>query len=154
MTGVDIAAVLVAIAAASGYINHHLLKLPATSGTLVVALASSLLLIAVDHLLPTVGLEVAVRSFIGAIDFNQTLLRGRLGFLLFAGALHLDLEGLLEHKFTIGAFATVGVAVSTAVVSVLTWWAFRLVGVPAPFLCAWHSTPSFHRQTRSLSWVC
>src|SRR6186997_416559 len=102
MSGFDIAAVLVAIAAASGYINHHLLKLPAASGTLVVALASSLFLIAVDHLLSTVGFEVGVRAFIGDIDFNQMLLRGMLAFLLFAGALHLDLEGLLDNKFTIG----------------------------------------------------
>ena len=114
MSGFDIAAVLVAIAAASGYINHHLLKLPAASGTLVVALASSLFLIAVDHLLSTVGFEVGVRAFVGDIDFNQMLLRGMLAFLLFAEALHLDLEGLLDNKFTIGALATVGVALSTA----------------------------------------
>jgi CPA1 family monovalent cation:H+ antiporter len=134
MNGFDIAAILVAIAAVSGYINHHYLRLPATRGTLVVALASSLMVLAADRLFPGIGLAPDVKSFLGAIDFNETLMRGMLAFLLFAGALHLDLEGLLENKFTIGALATVGVALSTAVVGVLTWWTFGLVGLQLPLL--------------------
>jgi len=40
MNGFDISAVLLAVAAVFGYINRRFLRLPATSGTLLVALIS------------------------------------------------------------------------------------------------------------------
>jgi CPA1 family monovalent cation:H+ antiporter len=61
-------------------------------------------------------------------------MHGMLCFLLFAGSLHIDLEGLLEHKWIIGTLATVGVLVSTVAVGTLTWGLFRLIGVDAAFL--------------------
>jgi hypothetical protein len=45
MNAFDIASILVAAAAAFGYLNHRVLRLPATSGTLVVALVSSFILL-------------------------------------------------------------------------------------------------------------
>jgi CPA1 family monovalent cation:H+ antiporter len=133
MNAFDIAAILAAIAATSGYINHRVLRLPASSGTLVVALVSSLAVLLIDY---ATGLKLAdaAVTFLSSIDFNETLMHGMLSFLLFAGALHVDLEGLLANKWTIGTLATVGVLVSTTIVGVVTWWAFRLVGVPTPLL--------------------
>lgn len=134
MNAFDTAAVLMAIAAASGYVNHRFLKLPATSGTLVVALVSSLVVVAADAVFPAWGLQAALSGFLGEIDFNETLMHGMLCFLLFAGSLHVDIEGLLENKWTIGSLATVGVVLSTLVVGVLTWWVFGLIGVDIAFV--------------------
>jgi len=132
----DIAAVLLTIAAASGYLNHRFLRLPATSGTLAVALVSSLVVVATDALVPSWTLQGRVRHFLADIDFNETLMRGFLSFLLFAGALHVSLEGLWRNKGTIAILATVGVLISTAVVGVLTWGSFRVLGIPIPFFVA------------------
>jgi Na+:H+ antiporter len=129
MNAFDIAAILLAVAAASGYLNHQFLKLPATSGTLVVALVSSLVVVAADAAIPGLGLREALADFLHEIDFNQTLMHGMLSFLLFAGALHVDMDGLLDNKWTIGSLATVGVLISTAVVGTLIWGMFRLLGV-------------------------
>lgn len=134
MTAFDVAAILVAVAAASGYINHRLLRLPPTSGTLLVALVSSIVVILIEQLIPGVQLQPAVESFVGRIDFDQTLMHGLLCFLLFAGALHVDLDGLISHRWTIAALATVGVLLSVAVVGGLTWLAFNLLGVRLPLL--------------------
>ena len=130
----DAAAVVIAIAAVSGYLNYKLLKLPATSGTLVVALLASLTVVAAEAIFPRLALQAAVTRFLGQIDFNQTLMRGMLCFLLFAGALRVDLEELLLNKWTIGALSTVAVLLSTAVVGVLTWAMCGLLGVPLPLL--------------------
>jgi CPA1 family monovalent cation:H+ antiporter len=130
----DVAAVLMAIAAAAGYVNHRLLKLPATSGTLVVALVSSFVVVAVEAAFPGLGLRTGIVAFLGEIDFNQTLMHGMLCFLLFAGALHVDIEWLLRHKWTIGTLATVGVLLSTALIGVLTWRMFALIGVDVPLV--------------------
>jgi len=133
VTGFDIAAILVAIAAASGYVNRRFLRLPATSGTLVVALISSFVVVAADSILPTVRLRETVAAFLSGIDFTETLMRGMLCFLLFAGALHLDVEALLDNKWTIAALATVGVLLSTAIVGLLAWWVFQMVGTDVAF---------------------
>src|SRR5436190_8747250 len=134
MNGFDIAAVLITVAAISGFVNHKVLKLPATSGTLVVALASSLLVVGLDALVPSFGLDEAVAAFVGTIDFNETLMHGMLAFLLFAGALHVDLEGLWRNKWTIAALATVGVLISTAAVGIPMWWVFQAIGAPVPLV--------------------
>ena len=106
---------------------------PRISGTLVVALISSLIVVAADAFFPSFRLRESVAAFLSGIDFNQTLMRGMLAFLLFAGGLHLDLDGLLEHKWTIAALATAGVVLSTAIVGALTWWVFQLVGIDIAF---------------------
>ena len=137
MNAFDVAAILVVIAAISGYINHRFIRLPAPSGTLAVALVSSLAVLAADYVLADLRLRNAAAALLSSIDFNQTLMRGMLSFLLFAAALHVDLEALLANKWTIGTLATIGVLVSTAVVAVLTWWSFALIGISVPFLvCA------------------
>jgi monovalent cation:H+ antiporter, CPA1 family len=136
MNAFDLAAILITVAAISGYLNHQLLKLPPTSGTLAVALFTSLVVVATNAAFPQLEIQTTIARFLGRIDFNQTLMHGMLSFLLFAGALHLDLGGLLEDKWTIGVLATVGVVISTAVVGGLMWWFFTVVhlGV-APLVC-------------------
>ncbi len=134
MTGFDIAAVLITIAALSGFVNHKVLRLPASSGTLVVALASSLLVLGLDRIVPSLGLDDVAARFVGTIDFNETLMHGMLAFLLFAGALHVDLEGLWRNKWTIAVLATLGVLLSTAAVGLPMWWVFRAIGVSVPLV--------------------
>lgn len=134
MNAFDTAAVLLAIAAVCGYVNHRFLKLPATTGTLAVALVSSLVIVAAEAFAPTQQLQDLLVRFLGEIDFNQALMHGMLCFLLFAGSLHIDLEGLVENKWTIAALATVGVLISTLVVGALTWWVFGWIGADVPFV--------------------
>ncbi|MEO8071545.1 MAG: cation:proton antiporter, partial [Acidobacteriota bacterium] len=134
MSGFDIAAVLIAIAAVAGYLNHRLLHLPPSSGTLAVALGSSVTLVLADTLMPQWHLRSTVSAFLADIDFNATLMRGMLCFLLFAGALHVDLDGLMAHKWIVGSLATIGVVVSTLVVGLLTWPAYTWLGVEVSLL--------------------
>jgi Na+:H+ antiporter len=132
MNPFDVAAVLIAVAAVAGYVNHRVLKLPAASGTLVVALLSSFVVVATETIVP--GLRASIATFLGEIDFNQTLMHGMLCFLLFAGALHVDLAGLVNNKWTIGVLSTVGVLLSTAVIGGLTWGMFGLIGARVPLV--------------------
>ena len=84
MNPFDTAAVLIAIWALTGYIDHRVLKLPATTGTLAVALAvalvSSLVIVAADAVMPGWGLESVLRGFLGEIDFNEALMHGMLHY--------------------------------------------------------------------------
>ncbi len=134
MNAFDVAAILVAAAAVFGYVNHRFLRLPSTSGTLLVALVSSLVVVLIDRVVPGFDLRSAMEGFLGEIDFDQTLMHGLLCFLLFAGALHVDLEGLIEQGWLIAGLATVGVLLSVTVVGVLTWFSFGLIGVDVSLL--------------------
>jgi len=134
MTVFDVASILIAVAALSGYVNHRLVHLPPTSGTLLVALVSSLVVVVVEEIVPGVQLRPAVESFVGQIDFDQTLMHGLLCFLLFAGALHVDLDGLVDHRWTIGALSTIGVLLSVTIVGLLTWAVLDFIGLHQPLL--------------------
>jgi CPA1 family monovalent cation:H+ antiporter len=134
MTGFDVAAVLLAVAALFGYVNRRFLRLPSASGTLLVALVSSAFVIVTDKMLPGLGLDGFISEFMGRIDFNETLMRGMLSFLLFAGSLRVDLRWLLEQKWVVVSLATVGVALSTAIVGFMASWTFRAIGSPIPLI--------------------
>jgi CPA1 family monovalent cation:H+ antiporter len=126
MTAFDIAAILVVLAAIFGQINYHVLKLPTTIGLVVIALSVSLALLLGDWL---TGSHVAdhTAAIIASIDFYDALMNGMLGLLLFAGALHVDLDQLAEQKWAIGLMASVGVLISAAVVGLGFWW---IAGAP------------------------
>ena len=123
----DIAALLVTLTAVFSYINHRFIKLPTTIGVMMIALLMSLLLI----VLSISGYDTvthAATGVIGAIDFNAVLMNGMLSFLLFAGALHVDLTELANRKWTIGLLATVGVIASTLLIGTLAWLVFDYLG--------------------------
>jgi CPA1 family monovalent cation:H+ antiporter len=130
----DIAAVVVGLAALFGYVNHRLLRLPSGTGILALALGSSLLLIGVNMLNPGWGLQEGVSRFLGRINFTTALMRGMLGFLLFAGALQIDLNSLKANRWTVLVLATAGVIISTLAVGVLTWLVFGWLGLAVPLL--------------------
>ncbi len=127
MSILDIIALLIVLAAVFGTLNHFFLKLPGSIGITVIALLVSLLLIGTDWIWPELTLAETVRAFVLEIDFSEALLKGMLGLLLFAGALHVRLEDLAAQKWVIAIMASVGVAVSTAIVGFGVW---AMLGLP------------------------
>jgi CPA1 family monovalent cation:H+ antiporter len=111
----DAAALLLALAAAFGLFNHHVLKLPFAIGLLISSLLASLGVLAIDALIPSWSLAQRARAIVLEIDFAETVLNGMLTLLLFAGALHTDLSRLKERIAAIAALASVGVVISTVV---------------------------------------
>ena len=131
----NLIALLVTLAAVFGYINRRWLRFPHTIGLLIIALTVSLIVLLVDAVLPQLSLGSSVRGTLVDIDFEDTLMDGVLSFLLFAGALHVDLESLWNRRWTISLLATAGIVLSTAIVSGLMFFGFRAFGfdVPLPY---------------------
>lgn len=127
MTELQIASLLIVLAGAFGSLNYLFLRLPSAIGILIVALAASVTLMALDAAMPSLGVSVTVRGIIASIDFSDALLEGMLGLLLFAGALHVKLSDLRGQWVPVFLMATIGVALSTAVVGVGFSW---LTGMP------------------------
>jgi len=131
----DMIAVLLVLTAAFGWINHVLLKLPQTIGLLVMALAASLVLIAVELAVPDIGLYDDAVAVMRQLDFEETVLNGLLAFLLFAGALHVDFSAMKSRLGAISIMATFGVLISTMLIATGFWLIAGLVNIPMPF--AW-----------------
>jgi monovalent cation:H+ antiporter, CPA1 family len=129
-------ALLIGVTAAFAYFNHYLLRLPKNVGLLVLALAASLGLRIVAYFFPALPLSQLVGQALDRVDFAPLLLNGMLAFLLFAGAVEMDVASLVQRKWTILALATVGVLLSTLMVGFGMWFVFALVGLPIPlFYC-------------------
>ena len=125
-------ALLFTVTAGFAYANHYILGLPRNSGLLVIALAASLGLRLVQFEFPSIGLSTLLRDNLARADLSSLLLNGFLGFLLFAGALNVDVRELLDRKWTILALSTVGVLLSTFAMAAGIFGIFRLVGVDVP----------------------
>lgn len=132
----EIIALLLVLSAVLSWLNRAYLKLPHTIGLLVMALFASFILMAMEAVFPSIGLTDTVQSALGQIDFNETLMKGMLGFLLFAGALHVDLGKLKDAKWAIGTMATFGVVLSTFIVGTGFWLLTKAFGLNVPFIWA------------------
>ena len=125
----NIAAVVLSLAAVFGYLNHRWLHMPSSIGLVVIALAASLSVIALDAALPSLGYRGAVRGALERIDFHEALMKGMLSFLLFAGALHVDLGNLMRRGYAIASMASLGVLVSTFIVGTAMYYVTGLAGL-------------------------
>jgi monovalent cation:H+ antiporter, CPA1 family len=130
----DIAAICLVVTALLAYLNHRFVRLPTTIGVMAIALGISLVLLALDALGLDHGLAQYEESFLRSIDFSDVLMQGMLSFLLFAGALHVDLQALRKYRWQVAALALVGTVASTLVVGVGMWLVLPRVGVELPFL--------------------
>ncbi len=132
----DIAALCLVVTAVFAYLNLRLAALPTTIGVMAAAFALSLGLLGLGHL----GVAEDVRAFqhrvVGAIDFSSVLMQGMLSFLLFAGAMQVDLPTLRRFQGTVALLSVAGTALSTLMLGALLAWALPRVGVAiAPAWC-------------------
>lgn len=130
LAGFDVAAIFVVAAAVLGWINYHVLRLPTSIGLTVMGALTSILLLVVNELLPGITLDNWVAQLLARMNFTQTLLQGMLSFLLFAGALHVDLKRLQKDWFPVLMLSTVGVLISTLLIGAATWGVGLLLQLP------------------------
>jgi len=127
MSLIDVIAIIISLAAVFSYLNHITLKLPNTIGVMLIALVGSLLLLALGQVFD--GITRHALSLLNSIDFNRTLMDGMLSFLLFAGALHVNLNDLAKQKWVIATLASGGVIASTFIIGGLSWLLFGLLDI-------------------------
>jgi len=132
MATLDTAAALISLAALFSWANYRFIGLPSTIALLLFSLVASFGVIVLGKL--GIHFDTLAIELLATVDFDTALLHGMLSFLLFAGALHVDLAELAERKWAVGFLATVGVLISTALIGAATWWLFGALGHPLPLL--------------------
>lgn len=120
--------VLVALGGLFSFFSYRVLRIPTTIGTMLLSLAAALCLIVFGHTVP--ALHARAGMLVSGIDFNQVVLHGMLSFLLFAGALQLDLTQLWQERVSVLSLAIFATALSTVIVGFLFQGALHLAGIP------------------------
>jgi monovalent cation:H+ antiporter, CPA1 family len=90
--------------------------------------ANAGVLLAIERLWPTSGAGALIQS-LERLDFPRAVMGYMLAFLLFAGAMQVDLSELRRRRLSIWTLATLGVLASTAIVGVGLWLAARALGL-------------------------
>ena len=132
MATYQILSIIIALAALFAYVNDRWIKWPPTIGIMVLALFSSILIVILGNIFPS--FSVGAYKIVTNIDFGQVLLKIMLSFLLFAGAIHIDAEKLKREFWPVMILATIGVFISTILVSVLSYYLFQIFGVQVPYI--------------------
>ena len=126
--------IIFTIAALFNYVNYKWIKLPTTIGLMILSLALFIPIIISKSVFPpfyTFFCDIIVNA-----DFKTLLLDGILSFLLFAGALHVNIATLAKEKKSIFLFATLGVLISTFIIGGLLFFGAQLFNLELPFIHA------------------
>ncbi|UEG53347.1 sodium:proton antiporter [Mucilaginibacter daejeonensis] len=123
---------LFAISTVFSFINARFINLPGVIGVMVLAIVASIITVAAGSLMP--GFSKLIRQLAHSVDFSKTLLDVMLGFLLFASALHFDVNKLRENLRGVLLISTVGVILSTLVFAGIMHELLDLVGMNVPFI--------------------
>ena len=137
MDVLQLSTVLLLLASLFSIINLRILKLPQTIGLMVLAIGLSFFILAIGLFFPSILNSVS--SIIKSFDFEILLIDIMLPFLLFAGAISVNVHELLKDKGTILLLATFGVLFSTFAVGTGVYWLIE--------------QPIFNLNTLGLSYV-
>lgn len=124
---------ITALAALLSFINAKFLKLPETIGVMILAIVisfsigSSIYLIDRDYFF-------SLYPIVKDIDFKTILFDFLLGILLFAGAIHVNISGLLKQKGSVLIYATFGVILSTFLIGTAFYYIASVMGFNLSYL--------------------
>jgi CPA1 family monovalent cation:H+ antiporter len=131
----NIIAILITLSAAFGYVNSRVFKLPTTIGVMLISMLVSVGIFLLGRAgAMGLGIEEHWLTLIRSINFNKTLMVWMLGFLLFAGALQVDLGEMLKQKWEVLILATIGVIISTVIIATLLFLVSGWMHLPLKFI--------------------
>jgi CPA1 family monovalent cation:H+ antiporter len=124
-------AMLVTITAIASYTNHKYLQLPKTIGLTIISILVSLCVMAAFKIVP--DFFEPVHELLSGIDFKNLVLEGLLSYLLFAGALHVNVVDLRKQFIAVLSMASFGVIISTFLTAYVLWLISNALGLNIPF---------------------
>ncbi|RXQ95826.1 sodium:proton antiporter [Ancylomarina salipaludis] len=124
--------IVLAFSALFSLINTKYLKLSPTIGMMILALIMSVFILLVKEFAPSV--YQFIPTFERDIHFREFLLEIILSFLLFAGAMHINIKDLQKQRKAVFVFAIFGTLISTFLVGTLTFYAAHLFSLNIPYV--------------------
>ena len=133
----DLITIILIATAVLGFLNARFLKLVPGIGLMLIALLMSAIFIGLNafEVLPS-GFVLKTQALVSSIDFNHLVMNGMLGVLLFAAAIHVEIDDLLEQKYIILSMATVGLVISVFITSISIYYFAGFIGINLPYIYA------------------
>ena len=125
--------VIIVLAALFSYVNVRYVKLPMTIGIMVIAMMVSVGVRLFGGEIFS-GLAHRLESLLQGFDFTEILMGAMVNFLLFAGALHININDLKNYRLPIFTYATISVVLSAFFISVLLYYIAPLVEIHIPYV--------------------
>lgn len=122
----DIAAILLTASAVGTFVNHKWIKLPSSIGLLLLAMLLAFIGIVLQRLGFISNYYVSV--FLSHIDFKETVFHGMLSFLLFAGALQINMDDLRKMRLPIAITSIISTLVSTFLIGTVFYYLANALG--------------------------
>ncbi len=124
---------VIVLSAIFAYVNTRVIKLPVTIGIMILSLCASLSIVIVSYFFPGLSLHT-IRDGITSLDFHDLLMNKMLGFLLFAGAIHINAAELKKERLPVISLATAGILISTFLVGSLTYLLLGWFNIQADYI--------------------
>lgn len=124
--------ILIVLSALFAYLNSRYLKLPPAIGIMLLAIVTSIALLALGKTYP--DFSTYFSTLVSSIDFPSVLMGAMLNFLLFAGAIHISMQDLAKQRLPILILSTLGVIVSTFLVGSLMYALLLQLGLNVPYI--------------------
>lgn len=124
--------ILIVLSAVFAYLNFRYLKLPPSIGLMLIALITSIALFITGNLYPSILSDATL--LIKSFDFSELLLGSMLSFMLFAGAIHVNIEDLRKEKLPVMVFSTFSVVISTFLVGSISFYLLPLFHFNVPYI--------------------
>jgi len=115
------------------FANQYILKLQTTIAITTGSVAISLLLMVLASASSS-GITESIAQAVDGLNFNMLLLKGMLGFLLFAGALEINLSLLRNQRWEIAIMALGSTLISTVIIGYFCYWALAICGWDLPLI--------------------
>lgn len=133
MTYMTVIAILLCITAGISFLNDRYLKLPATIAMLLVSLLISITVIILQKMGWTTFGNFLI-EIIHKVNFSEILLNGILGFLLFAGAIHVGIHDLERDSKILLFLVTICVVVASFIYGTIIYIGFNFIGFEIDYL--------------------
>lgn len=126
LTPFEMAAALLAFTAAAAWLNARLLRLPTAAGLMLVGLT-------VAAVATVAGQREGLSGVLALVDYPHLVLNILLGYLLFAGAMNVDLAALARRGWITLAMATLGTAITALLSAGGLWLLAKALGFDLDF---------------------
>ena len=132
MSSYEVISAIILLAAVFAYINFRFIKWPGTIGIMALSLIFSVVIAFSGSFFPLFSSYVI--SAVSSVNFQKVLMEIMLSFLLFAGAMHINLTELKKVRLSVITMASVGILISTALIGLFTFLLFRFFDFDIPLI--------------------
>ncbi|SNS29466.1 sodium/proton antiporter, CPA1 family [Granulicella rosea] len=127
MSTLALISIVVTATALLAWLNARTLRLPMTIGIMLLTILGAVVMSAASGAFP--GVHDWAAGIVDRVRFEDLILHGMLGLLLFAGSFLLDLQYLKREKLAVTLLALFGTLISAGAVASLMYWLLPLVGM-------------------------